>query len=60
VSNTESCTDETSVSVPMPLDLLTKLDAWIAGQPKPVSRPKAIRGIVAAGLQILAVAEVIE
>lgn len=40
------------VMVRMPPDLLALLDAWIAAQPKPVSRPEAIRAMVAAALQI--------
>jgi hypothetical protein len=41
-------------------DFLSKLDAWIATQPNPVSHPERIRAIVAAGLQILAAAEASE
>jgi hypothetical protein len=40
--------DATPVTVRIPPDLLARLDAWIAAQPKPVSRPEAIRAIVAA------------
>ncbi len=32
---------------------LAALDDWIAKQPKPVSRPEAIRAIVAARLQVM-------
>jgi hypothetical protein len=46
--------DATPVTVRIPPDLLARLDAWIAAQPNPVSRPEAIRAIVAAGLHILA------
>jgi hypothetical protein len=34
-------------------DQLAALDAWIAGQPKPVSRPEAIRAMVAAALVLM-------
>jgi len=34
-------------------DQLAKLDAWIAAQPQPVSRPEAIRAMVAAALEIM-------
>lgn len=38
--------------VRMPPDMLAELDAWIAKQPKPISRPEAIRAFVAAGLHL--------
>ena len=41
------------VSVPFEPDQIAALDAWIAKQPKPVSRHEAIRAFVAAGLQLL-------
>ena len=34
-------------------DLLAALDAFIAAQPQPVSRPEAIRGFVEAGLHLM-------
>jgi Arc/MetJ-type ribon-helix-helix transcriptional regulator len=40
----------TPITVRMPPDQLAKLDAWIAAQPKPVSRPEAIRALIEAGL----------
>ena len=45
------------VMVRMPPDLLTQLDTWIAAQPKPVSRPEAIRAMVMAALHVLAPAD---
>jgi len=43
----------TGVLVRLQPDQLAKLDAWIAAQPKPVSRPEAIRAMVAAALEIM-------
>jgi len=34
-------------------DQLAALDAWISSFPKPVSRPQAIRAILAAGLTVM-------
>jgi hypothetical protein len=42
-----------NVSVPLPPDMLAKLDAFIAAQPKRCSRPEAIRAFVAAGLHLM-------
>jgi hypothetical protein len=42
------------VSAPLDEAQLAALDAWIAAQPKPVSRPEAIRAMVAAALEIMA------
>jgi len=41
------------VAVHLQPDQLAALDAWIAKLPKPVSRPQAIRAILAAGLSVL-------
>jgi hypothetical protein len=57
MSGPEDWIGEALIQVPLQPDLLAKLDAWIAAQPTPVSRPEAIRAIVAAGLQILTTAE---
>jgi hypothetical protein len=38
------------ITVRMPPDQLAKLDAWIAAQPSPMSRPEAIRAMVQAVL----------
>jgi len=43
----------TPVMVRFQPDQLAKLDAWIAAQPQPVSRPEAIRAMVAAALEIM-------
>ena len=45
--------DATSIHLRLPADMLAKLDAFIAAQPKPVSRPEAIRAFVAAGLHLM-------
>ena len=42
-----------NVGVRLQPDALARLDAWIAKQPKPVSRPEAIRAFVEAGLQMM-------
>jgi len=34
-------------------DLLAALDAWVEKYPKPLSRPAAIRAILAAGLSVM-------
>jgi hypothetical protein len=39
--------------VRIPPDQLAALDAWIAKQPKSISRPEAIRAFVAAGLHLM-------
>lgn len=41
----------TPVQVRFPSDQLAALDAWIAKQPGPLSRPEAIRVLVADGLR---------
>lgn len=43
----------TMVGVRLQPGMLAKLDAFIAAQPKPVSRPEAIRAFVAAGLHLM-------
>jgi hypothetical protein len=43
----------TPVQVRLQPDLLAKLDAFIAAQPRKVSRPEAIRAFVAAGLHLM-------
>ena len=43
----------TPVTVRVPPDMLAQLDAFIAKQPKPVSRPEAIRAFVVAGLHLM-------
>jgi hypothetical protein len=43
----------TPVLVRLQPDQLGVLDAWIAKQPKPVSRPEAIRAMVAAALLLM-------
>ena len=45
--------DSEAVNVRMEREMLDRLDAWIAAQPKPVSRPEAIRAMVAAALEIM-------
>jgi hypothetical protein len=45
--------DSEAVNVRMPRELIGKLDAWIAKQGMPFTRPEAIRAIVAATLQLL-------
>lgn len=40
------------VQVRFQAELLAALDAWIARQPTPVSRPAAIRAFVVAGLHV--------
>jgi hypothetical protein len=40
-----------TIGVRMLPDQLAALDAWIDRQPEPVSRPEAIRAMVAASLQ---------
>jgi hypothetical protein len=45
--------DSEAVNVRMSRDMLAELDAFIAKQPKPVSRPEAIRAFVAAGLHLM-------
>jgi hypothetical protein len=40
-----------TIGVRMLPNQLAQLDAWIAVQPKPVSRPEAIRAMVAAALE---------
>jgi hypothetical protein len=42
-----------NIGVRMQPDQLAALDAFIAKQPKPVSRPEAIRAFVAAGLHLM-------
>lgn len=39
------------VQIRMPPDALATLDAWIAEQPQPLSRPEAIRIILAGALK---------
>jgi hypothetical protein len=41
------------VLVPLGADLADSLDAWIANQPKPVSRPEAIRAMVEAAMSLM-------
>lgn len=41
------------VGVRFKTDQLAALDAWIAKQPKPISRPEAIRAFVEAGLHLM-------
>ncbi len=43
----------TPVTVRISPGQLAALDAWIAKQPKPVSRPEAIRAMVAASLELM-------
>jgi hypothetical protein len=43
----------TKFTVPLDDGQLAALDAWIAAQPKPVSRPEAIRAMVAVALKIM-------
>jgi hypothetical protein len=45
--------DASSIHLRLPADQLAALDAFIAKQPKPVSRPEAIRAFVAAGLHLM-------
>jgi hypothetical protein len=42
-----------NIGVRLQPDQLAALDAWIASQPKPISRPEAIRAILAAGLVVM-------
>jgi cytochrome c553 len=42
----------TPIMVRLQPDQLATLDAWIASQPQQVSRPEAIRAILAAGLVV--------
>ena len=42
----------TPVLVRLQPDQLAELDAWIAKQPRPITRPEAIRAFLAAGLQV--------
>jgi hypothetical protein len=44
-----------TIGVRMMPDQLATLDAWIAKQPKPITRPEAIRAFVAAGLAMMGV-----
>jgi hypothetical protein len=46
-------TNATPVMVRLQPDQLAALDAWIAGQNKSISRPEAIRAILAAGLVVM-------
>jgi hypothetical protein len=39
--------------VRLPPQQLAALDAWIADQPKPISRPEAIRAMVSASLELM-------
>jgi hypothetical protein len=41
------------VGVRFKADQLAALDSWIANQPKPISRPQAIRAFVEAGLHLM-------
>jgi hypothetical protein len=41
------------IGVRMSREQLAALDTWIAAQPKTVSRPEAIRAMVAAALQVM-------
>jgi hypothetical protein len=43
----------TPIQVRLQPGILAKLDALIAKQPKPVSRPEAIRAFIAAGLHLM-------
>ena len=45
------------VNIDMPAEMLDNLDAWIAQQPKPVTRPEAVRTLVAAALRIMGPAD---
>ena len=47
-----------TVGVRMQRDQLAALDAWIAGQSEPFTRPEAIRAMVAAMLELMARNEV--
>jgi hypothetical protein len=42
-----------TIGVRIQADMLAQLDAFIAKQPKRVSRPEAIRAFVAAGLHLV-------
>lgn len=46
-------TNATPVMVRLAPEQLAALDAWIAQLGKPVSRPEAIRAILAAGLSVM-------
>jgi hypothetical protein len=41
------------VGVRLKQDQLAALDSWIAKQPKPISRPEAIRSFLAVGLHLV-------
>jgi len=45
------------VNIDMPHEMLEDLDAWIAKQPKPVTRPEAIGTILAAALHVVGPAD---
>jgi hypothetical protein len=45
--------DASSIHLRLPADQLAALDAWIASQHRPVSRPEAIRAVLATGLAIV-------
>jgi hypothetical protein len=47
-----------NIGVRLQPDRLAALDAWIASQPKPLSRPEAIRRLTARGLPSTTVAAV--
>ena len=43
---------QAGVMVRLPANQLAALDAWIANQPKPTTRPEAIRSFLATGLTL--------
>lgn len=45
--------ERTAPTADWPQELVEALDTWIAQQPKPMSRPDAIRAFVAAGLHLM-------